>query len=86
MAKREVGIGIVGTGHIAQGAHIPAFKKVKGARIVSLCDRDPEKVRSLAEKHGIPHWTTQFEDLLQMEEVDGVIRDGVPFMPKKCFA
>jgi len=73
MAKEEIGIGIVGTGHIAQIAYLPALKKVEGAKILALCDSETAKARSLAEKHGIPRWTTRFEDLLQMEEVKGIV-------------
>lgn len=52
MPKR-LRVGIIGTGGIAQGAHMPAWQKVKDAEMVAVCDIKPEAAKSAAERFGI---------------------------------
>jgi predicted dehydrogenase len=68
-----VRIGMVGTGAIAQIAHLPALSKLKGAQLVALCDSDGVKARQLAERFGIPDVFTDIEDLIDGAELDAVI-------------
>jgi predicted dehydrogenase len=64
-------IGLVGTGAIAQIAHLPALTKLKGAQLVALCDSDGVKARQIAERFGIPDVFTDIEDLIA--KLDAVI-------------
>ena len=72
---RPVGIGIIGSGGIAQHAHMPAYKKLQDegkARIVAVADQNPEVARTAAEKFDVPHQFSDYRQLLEMPEVDAV--------------
>ncbi len=54
-ATRQVGYAVVGLGHFAQNAILPAFEHAKdNSRLVALVTSDPEKARELGERHGVP--------------------------------
>ncbi len=66
----ELRIGLVGLGSVA-GAHIDAFKVVKGARVTAVCSRRPLDPEALARQYGQPLRVYQrYEDLLADREVD----------------
>ncbi|HUF29438.1 MAG TPA: Gfo/Idh/MocA family oxidoreductase, partial [Gemmatimonadaceae bacterium] len=68
-----IGIGVVGAGAIAQIAHIPLLDKMKGVRMVALCDNDAGKARALADRFDVPNVVTDIEDLLEISDVDAVL-------------
>ncbi|HEY7530823.1 MAG TPA: Gfo/Idh/MocA family oxidoreductase [Gemmatimonadota bacterium] len=65
-------VGIVGTGAIAQVAHLPAYLRLPSVRVTALCDVDPTKLRLLQSRHGIPHVHRSLEELLGRDDVDAV--------------
>ncbi len=69
----EVRLGLIGAGAVPQTAHLPILSKMRGARLVALCDNDRGKASSLAERFGIPDVYTDIDDLLELEELDAVI-------------
>ncbi len=73
MTKTNCRIGLVGAGAIAQLAHLPVLAKIKGAQLVALCDNDGPKASAIAERLGIPDVFTDFEDLLELDQVDAVV-------------
>ncbi len=68
-----VRIGLIGAGAIAQLAHLPVLGKMRGARLVAICDNDRAKAQAIAERFGIPDVVTDIEDLLELEWLDAVI-------------
>lgn len=72
MKNGKIKIGIIGTGNIAQNAHIPAFLKQKDAEIVAVCDLNEARVKEVADKYNIKHYTTKIEDLASLDEVDAI--------------
>jgi predicted dehydrogenase len=68
-----VRIGVVGAGAIAQLAHLPVLGKMRGARLVAVCDNDRPKARALADRFDIPDVYTDIEDLLEEEEIRAVV-------------
>lgn len=62
------GIGLVGCGGIANGAHLPAYRKA-GYRVVACCDVVAEAARRTAERWEIPFWTTDVRALLERQDV-----------------
>lgn len=66
-------IGVVGAGAIAQLAHLPVLAKMRGVRIVGVCDSDRPKARALADRFGIPDAMADIEDLLELDELDAVV-------------
>jgi predicted dehydrogenase len=67
--KKDYGIGIVGSGGIVRGAHLPAYKKC-GYRVLACCDVVEENARAAAEEFNIPHYSTRLEDVLDHSEVE----------------
>jgi predicted dehydrogenase len=71
--KDTVRIGVVGTGAIAQLAHLPVLAKMRGAELVAVCDNDRPKARALADRFGVPDVFTDIEDLLELDELEAII-------------
>jgi predicted dehydrogenase len=71
--KDGVRIAVVGTGAIAQLTHIPILAKLRGASLVALCDNDGAKARALADRFDVPDVFTDFEELLDSDELDAVV-------------
>jgi predicted dehydrogenase len=69
----ELRVGIVGAGAIAQIAHMPVLRKLKGVHVVAICDNDGAKARALASRFGIGGWYTDIEELLEFGKVDAVV-------------
>ncbi len=53
--------------------HLDAIQAIDGVKVVSLMSRDLEKTRTVAEKYGIPHATSELDESLALKEVDAVI-------------
>ncbi len=66
-------LGIVGTGAIAQLAHLPVLSKLKGAELVAVCDNDIVKARALADRFGIPDAFSDIDELLEFDALDAVV-------------
>jgi predicted dehydrogenase len=66
--RLEYGIGLIGCGGIARGAHLPAYRKF-GYRVVACCDIDAAAMRQAREAFEIPFGTTQVEELLARADV-----------------
>ena len=60
-------------GAVPQTAHLPILGKMRGAKLVALCDNDGAKARSIGERFDGPAIYTDIEDLLELEQLDAVI-------------
>lgn len=71
--ERQVGYAVVGLGHFAQDAILPAFQHAENSRLVALVTGDAEKARELGERHHVPVFGyEQFEECLALPEVEAV--------------
>jgi predicted dehydrogenase len=70
----QLGIGIIGSGGIARGAHLPGYKACEGmgVKIVACSDINPETARKAADEFDIPHVFTDYQKMLEMDEVQAV--------------
>src|SRR6266516_1221040 len=73
---RDVGIGLVGSGFIAQ-AHAEAFKQVPAAALRGVASPTPGNAERFAAEHGIPRHHTDWRALIEQPDVD-VVSIGVP--------
>src|SRR5579862_8155753 len=64
-------LGILGAGAFAQ-CFIPLYKAHPLVSAVTLCDRNAEKLKASAEKHGIAKCTTSYDELLA-SDVDAIV-------------
>jgi len=62
------GIGLIGCGGIARGAHLPAYRQF-GYRVVACCDIRPEAVQQAQRDFNIPEGGTDVEVVLANPEV-----------------
>lgn len=69
----EVRIGLIGVGAVPQTAYLPVLTKMRGARLMALCDNDGPKTTAIAQRFGVPHVFTDIDDLLELEHLDAVI-------------
>jgi glucose-fructose oxidoreductase len=70
-AQRKVGYAVIGLGHIAQSAVLPAFAHAKNSRLVALVSSDEEKRRKLSRRYGCEAFSVEdLETCLDMPEVD----------------
>lgn len=72
---RKVGYAVVGLGHIAQAAMLPAFAHASSnSRLVALVSDSADKLRELAERYDVPYTYSygEYEECLENEEVDAV--------------
>jgi predicted dehydrogenase len=72
VARKNLQLGLVGVGAVAQIAHIPTLKRTEGLELAALCDRDPEKAARVAQKFQIPRVHARFDDMLADDEIDAV--------------
>jgi 2-hydroxy-4-carboxymuconate semialdehyde hemiacetal dehydrogenase len=53
--------------------HLEALRKIPDVEVVSLAGGNPESTREVAEKFGIPHWTTELTESLSQPGVEAAI-------------
>ena len=68
-----VRIGVVGAGAIAQLTHLPLLSRMRGAKLVAVCDNDRAKARALANRFDIEDTYNDIEDLLESGELQAVV-------------
>lgn len=68
-----VRIGVVGAGAIAQLTHLPVLSKMRGVRLMSICDNDRPKARALADRFEVPDVCTDIGDLLETEGLQAIV-------------
>ena len=71
--RDRVRYAVVGLGHIAQVAVLPAFKHAGNSELAALITGDPKKAKTLSQKYRVPafHYD-DFEQAIEEEELDAV--------------
>ena len=59
----KIKIGLIGAGNISQ-AHLDAYKSVKDAEVVAICDINEENLNKTADKYGIEKRFTDLDEML----------------------
>lgn len=72
-AVSDIRVGVVGAGAIAQIAHLPVLRKLKGVQVVGICDNDGPKARALAARFETGRAYGDIEELLELAKVDAVV-------------
>ena len=83
MTKNEVGIGIIGLGFVGEKAHLSAFRKIPGSRLVAIADVDQNRLQKAANKSKIKSAYSSYEDLVKDPNVDAVVISVPTFLHKK---
>ena len=53
--------------------HLDGIKRIDGIEVISLAGGRPETTKAVAEKYGIPHWTTDLAETLKQPGLEAVI-------------
>lgn len=64
--------GIIGVGNVTEVKSGPGFQKADSSTLVAVMRRDGERARDYAERHQVPRWYEDAEQLIRDEEVDAV--------------
>lgn len=72
LADDKVKVAVVGTGKIAETAHIPAYLSSKIVDLVALVDVDSKKAKKTARKFGIEKVFPSVEELFEKETIDAI--------------
>src|SRR5258708_2297296 len=71
MAKKKIGVAIIGSGSIATHRHAPEYSALADVDILAFVDRVPERAEKLAKKYGAKAFS-KYEDALDLKGVDAV--------------
>ena len=64
--------GFIGCGEVTEKKSGPAFSLIENSKVVAVMSRSEAKARSYAQRHGIKHWYTDPQALLDDPEVNAV--------------
>lgn len=75
VGKKRIRYAVVGLGHIAQVAVLPAFEHAKeNSELVALVSSDDDKLEELSKRYGVKHTYTydQYDECLKSGQIDAV--------------
>lgn len=64
--------GILGCGDVTEVKSGPAFDRIAGATRVAVMRRDADKARDYAQRHGVPRWYSDADELIADPDVDAI--------------
>lgn len=73
MSKKTVSVGLVNTSWWSELMYLPALNNHPQAVVTAVCGRNPERTKAFAEKWDIPHYFTDFEEMVAGGLVEAVI-------------
>ncbi|MCK4897617.1 MAG: Gfo/Idh/MocA family oxidoreductase [Anaerolineales bacterium] len=68
----EVRWGLIGCGQVTEKKSGPGFQKARNSTLVAVMDRNEWKARDYAERHNVPKWYHESDNLIHDPEVDAV--------------
>ncbi len=68
---RRVRYGVIGLGFFGE-KHVEVLSSLPQAELVAVCTRREWRLKEIAQKFGIPHTYTDYNELLRNEEIDAV--------------
>jgi len=68
----EVRWGVIGVGNVCEVKSAPAMNIVPNSRLVAVMRRDGEKAKAYAEKHQVPKWYDDADELINDPEVNAI--------------
>jgi predicted dehydrogenase len=71
-AMERVRWGIVGAGDVTEVKSGPALQLAEGSELVAVMRRDGAKARDYAQRHGVPRWYDDADELIADPDVDAV--------------
>ena len=69
---KEVGIGVIGAGKIAELLHFPGYAKLENVRLVAAADVNVERLQEIKKKFDVREIYTDYHELLTRKDIDAV--------------
>jgi predicted dehydrogenase len=69
---KKINWGIIGCGDVTEVKSGPAFNKVKNSQLLAVMRRNGEKAKDYAQRHNVPKWYTDANDLINDPEINAV--------------
>jgi predicted dehydrogenase len=67
-----VGVGVIGAGGIARGAHIPGYKKLSNVKIVAVSDPVQAAREGVAQEFDIEYSYDDFHEMLKRDDIQAI--------------
>lgn len=71
--KKEIEIGIIGCGAVAQIIHLPILRKMTNVKVKAICDIDKRKLNAIKEKYNIEAAYTDIKRFFEENDFDAVM-------------
>lgn len=72
MTERQLGVGVIGCGLIAQFQHLPNLVRNPRVKVVAVADINQQRARETADRFGVEHAYEDFHDLIARPDIDMV--------------
>jgi predicted dehydrogenase len=70
---KEIKMGVVGCGSIAEIAHFPSIARCDEAKLVAVCDVNPDAAKAAAAKWGAEQWFTDYRKMYEKTRLDAAV-------------
>ena len=74
----KIRVAVIGTG-FGTTVHVPAFQSCADTEVVAIVSGREERAREAAAKFGIPHWSTDYREVVTRADVDLVSISTPPY-------
>ena len=64
--------GVIGVGNVCEVKSAPAMKLVSDSDLVAVMRRNGQKAKAYAEKHQVPRWYDNADELIKDPEVNAI--------------
>lgn len=72
MKLNEVGWGIIGVGDVCEVKSAPAMNLIHHSRLVAVMRRNGDKAKDYAQRHHVPKWYSQAQELIEDPQVNAI--------------
>lgn len=80
MVQKQVRIGFIGAGGIAQQRHLPGLKKIDGVQLVAVANRHRESGERVAREWGFGEAVGDWHEVIERPDVDAVFIAAPPYL------
>ena len=70
--KNPIRWGVIGCGSVAEKKSVPAYQNTDGFEVTMVMRRNAEKAKDYADRHKIPSWTTNAQEVIENPDIDAV--------------
>ena len=79
--EKKISIGVIGSGGIARGAHLPNYQKMDQVDILAVADINLETAKKAGEEYDVPHIFTDYESCSKLRRLTQLVSaHRMPFM------